>query len=436
VEIKPGESMKWVSLLGSIDYGVVPGFIGDDLIFDPAAYGGVEALHMPTENLFLGLLSGEESVLVMTWPKGNQQMRLRLAKAQESKGGIEAVDFANDGQSFYVAALAAPGLWHKETLKPSYLEKDVASVWRRPFPAKWKTQLSEAGVKTTFTFRSGKGQVWRGVPGSYEYPVWFVEDAAFYHLSKKVSPKGESVVYFVEGQDTPSSVPTPVEILRATLGRSASESILDPTGRQLRTHHRRGGDGVHRACTCGCTEAIQAIFEAGEEVDRKAEIKEALADMIYFVERHVERIEEYRRFATDLTQFLQGKAKSAPELKPFLETLEQTTQQILQEQSVQKENMKSAAYTSELVRQTMALTNSKEPNNLKTYMDLLKAWRAMGGAQDYVVAQCHALTRKLCQEAGYECVKDPKAVAVAVEVRKRCRQCLRNPDGYEIWANY
>jgi hypothetical protein len=60
----------------------------------------------------------------------------------------------------------------------------------------------------------------------------------------------------------------------------------------------------------------------------------------------------------------------------------------------------------------------------------------MGGAQDYVVAQCHALTRKLAQEAGYGCVNQPKAVPIAEEVRRRCRQTLRNPDGYEIWADY
>jgi len=69
-------------------------------------------------------------------------------------------------------------------------------------------------------------------------------------------------------------------------------------------------------------------------------------------------------------------------------------------------------------------------------MELLKAWRGMGGAQDYVVAQCHMITRKLSQEAGYGCGDQPKAVEVAMEIRARCRQALRNADGYEIWADY
>jgi hypothetical protein len=119
-----------------------------------------------------------------------------------------------------------------------------------------------------------------------------------------------------------------------------------------------------------------------------------------------------------------------------LESLEQIAAQIPHEYEVQKENMKSLDYAGELTRQTLALTSKKEPTNLKAYMDLLKAWRAMGGAQDYVVAQCHTITRKLFQEAGYGCVSQPKAVALAEEIRKRCRQCLRNADGYEIWAEY
>jgi hypothetical protein len=436
VEIKPAPKMKGISLLSPIEYGVVPGFIGDDLIFGPAEFGSTDALSIPSENVFLGLLNGESSEFVMTWPRGKQQLNLRLASGPQGKRTIESIDFDNDGQSFYLAALSAPGIWHKEELKPAYLEKEVALTWKRPFAAKWKTQLSEAGVKTAFAFRESKGTVWRGVPGSYNYPAWFDGDTAFFHLSKKVPPKGDALIYFLEGQDTPLSVSTPVDVVKATLGRPLSDSILDPLGHKLRTHHRRGGDGVHRACTCGCTEAIQAVFEKGQEVAKKDDVKEALGDMTFFVDCHVERIAEYQRFAEGMIQFLKAKAAAAPELKPYLETLEQTVQQIPQEYNVQKENMKSAEHMAELTRKTMALTSSKATNNLASYMELLKAWRAMGGAQDYVVAQCHTIARKLFQEASYGCVNDAKTVPVAQEIRARCRQVLRNPDGYEIWANY
>jgi hypothetical protein len=436
VEIKPAAAMKGISLFSPIEYGVVPGFIGDDLIFGPAEFGTADTFIIPSENVFLGLLKGEASEFVMTWPKGKQQLTLCSGQGAEGKPGIASIDFENDGQSLYLAALTGPGLWHREELKPTYLEKDVALSWKRPFEARWKTQLSEAGVKTTFAFREAKGTVWRGVPGSYNYPAWFEGGNAFFHLSKKVPPKGEALIYFLEGQDTPVSIATPVDIVKATLGRPLSDSILDPAGHKLRTHHRRGGDGVHRACTCGCTEAIQEVFTKGQETARQDFVKEALGDMKFFVDCHVSRIDEYQSFAAGMIQFLKAKAAASPELKPYLESLEQIVQQIPQEYSVQKENMKSPEHMAELTQKTMSLTGRKSTNNLTAYLELLKAWRAMGGAQDYVVAQCHTITRKLFQEAGYASVNEAKAVAVAQEVRARCRQVLRNPDGYEIWANY
>src|SRR5207248_3084692 len=224
------------------------------------------------------------------------------------------------------------------------LEKDVRMDWKRPFPAKWKTQLYEADVKTTFAFRESKGQIWRGVPGSYDYPVWFDGDDAYYHLGKKVPPKGESLIYFLEGQDTPLSFRTPVDMMKATLGRAMCDPILDIAGRKLRTHHRRGGDGVHRACTCGCTEAIQAVFEARQELTKQDYVQEALGDMRFFVECHVARIEEYQRFASEVIQFLKSSDSTSPEIKSYVETLHDIAQQITQEYSVQKENMKSPAY--------------------------------------------------------------------------------------------
>ena len=73
---------------------------------------------------------------------------------------------------------------------------------------------------------------------------------------------------------------------------------------------------------------------------------------------------------------------------------------------------------------------------MPAYLELGKQWRAMGGDQDNVIARYHSLTRKLAQEAGYRCIDRPKAVEIAQEIRSRCRQCLRNADGYEIWPDY
>lgn len=437
IEIKPAENTKGIGLLSPMEYGVVPGFVGDDLVLSPGQYPSDNTLSVPCENVFLGLLQGENSALVMTWPKGKQQMRLGLNKQGQEGRLIESIDFDNDGQSLYLALLDAPGIWHRETLGTPYLEKDVASKWKKPFPAKWVTQLWEGDVRTTYTFREAPaGTIWRGVAGMYSYPIWFNGDRAWYHLSKKVLPKGESIVYFLEGQNTPASVLTPVDIMKATLGRQACDSILDLAGQKLRTHHRRGAEGIRRACTCGCTEAIEAVFKTGQEIEKREYIEEAVGDMVYFVTQHMERLSEYRAFAADMTKLLHATATAQPELKTYLDSLVQIVQQIPDQYEVQKENIKSLEYTEELSRKTLALLRKKDPKNLPTCLDLGKDWRSMGGAQDGLLAEYHIIVRRLFQEAGYGCVNQPKAVDVAREIRNRCRQCLRQPDGYEIWPNY
>jgi hypothetical protein len=437
IEIKPAETMKGITLGSLIAYGVLPGFVGDDLILSGGQYPSDNTLSVPCENVFLGLLQGESSVLVMTWPKGKQQMRLGLGQPRQEGRFIESIDFDNDGQSVYLALLDAPRIWHREPLGVSYLEKDVVSKWKRPFPAKWVTQLLEGDVKTTYTFREAPaGTIWRGVAGMYNYPIWFNGDATWYHLGKKVLPKGESIVYFLEGQDTPASILTPVDIMKDTLGRQTCDSILDLAGQKLRTHHRRGADGIRRACTCGCTEAIEAVFKAGQEIEKKEYIEGAVGDMVYFVTRHMERLNEYRAFADDMTKFLRAAASSQPELKAYLDGLLQIVQRIPDEFGVQKENIKSLEYADELSQKTLALLQKKDPKNLQTCLNLGKDWRGMGGAQDGLLAECHMIVRQLFQEASYGCLNQPKAVDVAREIRNRCRQCLRNPDGYEVWANY
>ncbi len=436
VEIKPAESMPGMSLLSPIAYGIVPSFIGDDLIFDPGQYPLAGTLHIPLENLFLGLLEGENSMLVFTCAQGKQRMRLLLEGEAQAGRNVKSIDVDNDGKSIYLALLDAPGIWHRQALQPAYLEKDVAIDWKRPFAAKWVTQLQEAKVKTTFTFRESNRRIWRGVTGAYRYPVWFGNENTFYRLSKKIPPQGESLIYFLERRHTPSSVSTPVDILKATLGRQVCDTILDLPGRTLRSHHRRAGAGIRRACTCGCTAAIEAVFKVGDEVEKREYVEAAVDDMVYFVEQHMKRIREYQDFATHMIAFLNKTGQSVPGLKSYLGHVEQVTKQIPQEYQRLQEKIKTLDYTNTLARDTKSLTQTKESGNQAACLALGAQWRQMGGAQDYLLGQFHSLTRKLFQEAGYACVNDPQAVAIAHEIRARCRSCLRNPDGYEIWPDY
>ena len=137
-----------------------------------------------------------------------------------------------------------------------------------------------------------------------------------------------------------------------------------------------------------------------------------------------------------MTKKIAERKLALPNLSAYLTILEEIIRQIPQECEVQQENMKNLRYADGLFKQTVALTSRRDANNAKAYMELSKAWREMGGAQDYVVAKCHVIVRSLAQAAGYGCAETPAAVPLAEEIRAACRTVLRNADGYEIWADY
>ncbi len=118
VEIKPAQSSKRDRPVeAKIACGVVPSFIGDDLIYNAADYPAAKALSVPSESFFLGLLQGEANELVMTWPKGKQQLTLHTGNDQAGAHLIESIDFYNDGPSLYPGApWRTTGIWHKEHL--------------------------------------------------------------------------------------------------------------------------------------------------------------------------------------------------------------------------------------------------------------------------------------------------------------------------------
>lgn len=427
--MRPRDDSLEVMLRASIKCGIVPGFVADDLIYEAAQYdpGRVD---IPAENVFMCLLEGADAMAVITWP--DRSARLRAAA---DAGSFKSVGFGGRS-ALYISLLTARRIWHIEQLDGRFLEKDVTIGWQKPFDAKWITQLPQGRVKTRYTFRNGKAKLWRGVTGSFTYPVWFDDDSACYRLSKKIPPKGNSIIYFVEGSGADRPVMSPAEMIKASLGRELAARIMDPAGRALRTHHARAGDGVRRACTCGCTEAIEAVFEAGREVEKRDYVNGAVDDMVYFVARHVERINEYRNFAESLGEYIESVDKSSSQVKAYVGEIRTILEQIPQEYQTQLENIKTPAYAAQLARQTKELTGRADADNLKECKELCKKWRAMGGAQDYLLAQFHTITRQLAQEAAYRCAGRPAAVPTAREIRRRCRQCLRNPDGYEIWPDY
>ncbi|MFC1607318.1 hypothetical protein ACFL47_05045 [Candidatus Latescibacterota bacterium] len=444
-EIGSTDTLQGMSFSGLLDFAIVPNFIGDDLIFDPGNHSSGETLELPSENMFAGLIRGKGSMMVITWPEGNQEVKLVAENEDEKDPYFGSVDFRSDGKSIYLAILDAPKIWHKEELKPAYLEKDVAIRWNRPFHAKWITQLYEDGLKTTFPFIRPETPYFRGEAffrsgiGTYTYPLWFRSDhlgeRAYYRLGKKIPPKGDSIIYFLEGRDNiPVPVSSPVDILKQTLGSQVYEDKLDPEGRQTRSLRRTGV--VCNSATCHVTNRLKPIFKEGKEFEKQELIKEGIEDLLYFVEYENARGNEYQAFARDMMEFLTLMKKNNPDSTPFLDKMESITREIINVYDNEKENLKNLEYAAVLAKETEALSQKKSPDNYDAFLKLSEKWTGMGGAIDDLNRKHHTLTRQLFQEAGYSCVQQHETVIIAEEIRERTVECLRKPNRYEIWINY
>jgi hypothetical protein len=73
-----------------MELAIVPSFVGDDLIYDPRNYPSAKTLSLPSEHFLLGLVTGESSVLVMTWQEAMPSVQLALAD-RAGKRSISAV---------------------------------------------------------------------------------------------------------------------------------------------------------------------------------------------------------------------------------------------------------------------------------------------------------------------------------------------------------
>ena len=416
-------------------YAIIPSFMGGDLVYSPAGHPPTDVLHLPAEQMLLGLLDGEDDLLAITWDNRDRTPTPLLSKVTEQDGPFGSLEFQKAVGSITLAFQHAPGIWHREALGSSFLERDVTVGWQRPFPAKWKTQLYEDGVRTTYTFRaSKKKRFWRGAFGTYTYPVWFDGERAIYRLGKKIPPKGESLIYFVEGtKDTPDSVMPPADFVRQSLGDPAYQRFIDREGRE-KTQDGRPDHCVGTA-TCGVTDKLKPVLEEGKEVERRDYVESGILDMKHHLGVLTKRVHHYQEFGRDMLAYLEAVKQKEPQLSRFVDEMIETTGGLAEAYEAQKENIKTLEYSEALGKETAALAQEKRHGNLAAFLKLKGRWTGMGGALEGMVRRLHTVARDLSQRAGYGCVDQPEAVTLAREIRRRVYTHLRNPIGYEMWSS-
>lgn len=391
-----------------IRYGIIPSLIGVDLVYDPAKYKDKNALHIPSMNMFTGLMAGNDAMMVAAWDKGDQHLKLGLA---DNNGGklIDSMSVYMGDKNFYLAYIEHPNIWHAEKLKDAYLETDTEITWKRPFDARWigRIYLDEAGFSYPFYFQPERRKIWgRYISGRYIMPCWFEGNRTMLHFEKKFPPIGDALIYYLD--DYGDRVVSPFDIMRRALGAEKAYAILDWEGvpQSVLLEHRKA--------VCAMLRNIQK--DGTPYYD----------DIVTFVDLIRKRIHTLLAYSKDMRDFLQkqNNPKVAPSLVPILETagkMQELKQRIPRE---------SPDQVREWTRQLKLVRESKPFNN-KRFKTLDNHCRRVAGTQDDLAKDLSWLAINIMEQAAEFAAESRDQCDLAEEIIGKTREVLRNGSWWE-----
>jgi len=342
--------------------------------------------------------------------------------------------------------------------------EDVRALeWTMPFPAQWRVDfvprkgmarssemVAPYPVKGAGSIKSPKDVQWRFIKTKYR---WLSDAARAEDRARRfeaaqafrktrgeelpallgscwvdekgngfIRPKNEEyavVTYPLDrGRGTPLAAFTVTDLVRNTLGVGPCEYILDVKGQRLAT------PGIY---TCAGTALLKNIMENYDPSQHKAEIDKVFNDMMIFVRRYRGRVEEYIAFRKEMLDYLNGQKSAHPELQTFLADMERITSGL--PSRIEKDVPDRVARLADQFRATL----SSQDDAAKKARERINAdIRGAGGYQDGIVNGCHKTANMLRYLAGIEGACNPKAIAVAQEIRLRARKILRNPVAHEF----
>ena len=291
-------------------YVLVPSLIGTDLLFDPEILPAKGPACLPSLNMVVGLAAGNDGVLVGVWPPGEQLARVQV---DENSRPREFASFSLDtaGQSFYVAFLDHPGIWHEEQLRDDYLETHTAIAWQRPFDARWigRFYIDSDGYDFPFYFLSEKQKLWgRYIRGWFEYPVWFDGPQTMVHFEKKFPPRGKLLIYYLDTYRDDADMLAPVTVMQKSLGDEEAARLLDFEGttEQVLLEH---GNAV-----CAMTAKIESYLAQEPNAPSRAEVQQYADDVSTFIRLIRERVLQFDQFAAEMQELLKSEQQKEPSL--------------------------------------------------------------------------------------------------------------------------
>lgn len=428
-------------------FAVLPDFFADDIVID-AEQIPISKAELPSENFIMHMLDGGEAILVGVWDKRDEEVRIILS-GQGSKRVINGSEIQyGRGGKIWIAVIEKQGIWHMREIKKEDADKIIRLDWMIPYPAQWRVDwtlddnLTDSWEMITQrpngeyikhglfgqpeSFETPDRGRWTTVLGWFQYPCWVDKSGQGYlqPLKKVIRFQGPALIYPINRlSETPIDRFTVVDIVRGTLGVGPCEYILDVEGQQ------KESKGI---ATCAARDKLNAIYEKKQQKQKRAEVEEALVDVLAFIQHIRGRIEGYVAFGREMLKYIAEQKKAHPELAESLTEMEAITNKIEGYLANRKKAIKTPEHAVKLLEEFRDnLIDYEGSDAMNRCKKITAGLVEIGGNQDELVGECRMAVRILRQRAGLAMAVDPRMATITGEIRRKTQQVLRNPTWHE-----
>ena len=471
VKTTAGEGIEALRVKAPCRFAVLPDFFGDDILVDAAAIP-VGRAELPSENFLLQMIPGGDAIVMTVSESRASDVAVTLSDPAPRQ--IAAADVCYGKKPhIWVAVLADRGIWHEHAVALADAGKTVGLGWKMPFPALWRVDWSTVDKMTEswemlleqpggkyvmqgwFGQNESEGQSfgkefgprdwnkpgrkrWNPVLGGFSFPCWVQSDGLGFlqPLQQRRYSEGGPVYNFAgpvvvypldRAKASPLATPldklTVVDLVRDTLGVGPCQYILDLEGQ------KRNSRGV---ATCYARDVVNAIYQEGTQLEKRAEIEEQLDAAVAFISNVRERIDLYVQFGHTTSDYLRQQKRRDPRCGPFCDELLAITKRLDQLFDEKRESIRTPALARQCAedfrRKLLTATGKDAYQRCAAQMAI---FTSIGGAQDGLVASCRMIVKTLRQRAGIALAVNPELKDVAAEIRARTQAMLRNPTPYE-----
>jgi hypothetical protein len=448
VQAEPGTGAGKLRVECPGRFVILPDFFADDMTLDAQKFP-LAAVELPSENFVLHPTGDGNALAMCVFENRQQDIKVTLAGAGAHRQATGS-EIGFGGKKIWVALLDTPHIWHAHEFKPADAGKIVPLGWKMPFLAQWRVDFSRPDNLTDswemllqekkngrYVKPSWLGsrdekvpkdrERWNTVLGTYPYPCWSDQDRQGYVQPLKsdlVKFAGPALIYPIHRvKQTPVDVYTVVDVMRNTLGVGPCEHILD-----IEAHHAE----FRGEATCGVRDTLDPIYEKKRQKAKRAEIDQMLDKGLTFVKHIRSRINTYVEFGHKTQKYLAEEKKKHPELAETIAEMEKLIQEIDRRWAARVKFMKTP---DDVVKMNADFRKNvldyDGPDALKRCKAYTSALVEIGDNQDELVGECRLVVKTLRQRAGILMALDPRAAALASEIRTRTQEVLRNPADYE-----